>query len=282
MKTIIRLTFLEMLRKKVLYLTLIISIVFLGLYGTVLHYAYLDGYLRSSTIARITIVNQFLTLGIYVVGFITAFLSVFASVGAISDEIERGTLDSILAKPLHRYEILLGKLSGILMLILPYTGIMFLSVIGMNEYFGSGVMIGLSLMQVVKSILLLFMLPVMLVAVSILFSTFFSTMGAGVTLVMLYFCAMIGGIMEQVSGFMQNGSSKTIISNIGIITSLIMPSDAIYRKASSILFTTASGMNLNTLGMIGAGSEPSAFMMVYAGVYIVCVVMLAIKHFNRA
>ena len=48
-------------------------------------------------------------MGMYVAGFIIAFLSIFASVGAISSEIEQGSYLAVVSKPIHRFEMVLGR-----------------------------------------------------------------------------------------------------------------------------------------------------------------------------
>jgi hypothetical protein len=105
-------------------------------------------------------------------------------------------------------------------------------------------------------------------------------MASGVTLVILYFCAMIGGILEQV-GQMITTEAKHVISNIGIIISLIMPSDIIYRKASAVLFTTSSGFTVNLDQMLGGNTQPSNAMLIYIFIYIAVAVGLSIRKFGK-
>lgn len=280
MKTIIRLSILEMLKKKVLILTLIMSVGFLALYGLALHYTYMGSYLKTEPIFRMAMISQLMSFGVYVTGFIVAFFSVFTSIGAISGEIEQGTLDSILAKPIKRYEIILGRFLGILLVLVPYAAAMFFSIIGLNVIIGGELMVSLSMISVVKSLAVFCLLPLLLTAAGVLFSTVLPTMGAGVMLVLLYFCAMMGGIIEQIGFFIQ-GHAKIILTNIGIVTSLIMPSDIIYRKASSLLFTTGSGMNMSMDSMMGAGIQPSGIMMVYILIYILFIVCFSMRIFYK-
>ncbi|SHH35031.1 ABC transporter permease [Tepidibacter thalassicus] len=280
MRTIIRLTFLEMRKKKILYFTLVLTVIFLALYGTALNFAYKS--LRAEdVIMRAAISGQLLSMGIYAMGFIISFLSIFSSVGAISSEIENGTYDAILSKPINRYEIVLGRFLGILSVLLPYITILYLSIIGLNIFFGKGVVVNFYLISVIKSLAMLYLLPILLVSIGIFFSCFLSTMGSGVILGILYFCGMIGGIMEQIGHFMIKEAAKKVLTNIGIITSLIIPSDIIYRKVSSLLFTTASGLNLNMESMIGASIQPSSFMIFYIFVYILIMLSLAVIKFQK-
>jgi hypothetical protein len=106
-------------------------------------------------------------------------------------------------------------------------------------------------------------------------------MASGVILVIMYFCAMIGGFLEQISIAITIESTKQALNNIGIITSLIMPSDVIYRKTSSLLFTTSSGLNLSISSFISSNTQPSSAMMIYIIVYILSMIILAVRKFQR-
>jgi ABC-type transport system involved in multi-copper enzyme maturation permease subunit len=61
---------------------------------------------------------------------------VLTSVNAISGEIESGTIYSILSKPIKKYELVLGKFIGLGAMIVIYSSIMFLSVVGLNIFMG--------------------------------------------------------------------------------------------------------------------------------------------------
>ncbi|MCY6353835.1 ABC transporter permease [Clostridium sp. ZS2-4] len=280
MRTIIRLTFLEMKKKKILYLTLILTVIFLALYGVAAKYAY-KSLPTDNAIVRLGVVNQFLSMGMYVAGFIIAFLAIFSSCGAISSEIESGTYDAVLAKPIARYEIVLGRFIGILLILIPYVTLLYLSIIGVNVFCGKGVVVNFAFQSIVKSLLTLYLLPVVLTSIGIFLSCSTSTMASGVILVILYFCGMIGGFLEKISFFLTDQVAKSVTSNIGIVTSLIMPSDVIYRKVSSLLFTTKSGLNLNMENMLGGDIQPSFFMMGYVVVYSIVMIILALRKFQK-
>lgn len=280
MSTIIRLTFIEIRKKKILYLTLGLTAIFLILYGTALHFAY-DSLEQQEPFMRATISSQLISMGIYAMVFIVSFLSIFSSVGAISSEIDNGTYDAILAKPIKRYEIVLGKYVGILLVLIPYVTFFYLGIIGFNIFFGKGMIVNLAFNSILKTLLTLYLLPILITSIGIFFSCSMSTMASGITLLIMYFFGMIGGFLEQISGVTTVEATKQALSNIGIITSLIIPSDIIYKKASSLLFTTSSGLNLSIGSLMGAKSQPSSAMMIYIVIYILVMLILAVKKFQR-
>ncbi|WFD09813.1 ABC transporter permease [Tepidibacter hydrothermalis] len=280
MSTIIRLTFIEIRKKKILYLTLGLTAIFLILYATALNFAY-DSLEIQEPFIRATISSQLISMGIYAMVFIVSFLSIFSSVGAISTEVDNGTYDAILAKPIKRYEIVLGKYIGILLVLIPYVTFFYLSIIGFNIFFGKGMIVNLPFNSILKSLLTLYLLPILLTSIGIFFSCSMSTMASGITLLIMYFFGMIGGFLEQMSGVITVEATKQALSNIGIITSLIIPSDIIYKKASSVLFTTSSGLNLSIGSLMGAKTQPSSAMMIYIIIYIIAMLILAVRKFQK-
>lgn len=280
MLTIMKMTFLEMRKKKVLYITIVMSIAFLAMYAFAAKFVY-NSFDNTEAMFRFTISSQFMSMGIYVVSLITAFLAIFSSVAAISTDVENGNYDAILSKPIARREVILGRFFGLLMVLIPYVTALYLSIIFINVIFAKGALINFSIKFVLQSMFVLYLLPVVLVSVGIFLSSCMSTVSSGVILVILYFFAVIGGLLEKMSGIMAEASAQNVMSNIGIVTSLIMPSDIIYRKATSILFTTKSGLNLQIEALIGSMSQPSSTMMVYVIIYILFMIFMAVKKFNK-
>jgi ABC-type transport system involved in multi-copper enzyme maturation permease subunit len=280
MNAIIRLTFLEMFKKKIIYICTAMTIGFLALYGIALHYVY-ESLGEVDVMMRAVMSSQFLSLGMYVAGFIIAFLSVFASVGSISSEIEQGNYLAVLSKPIHRFEMVLGRWIGIVLMLLLYVTIFFSCIIGLNVIMGKGFTFHFTFLSLIKSLLMLYLLPLTLSSVGIFFSTCMSTVGSGIFLTILYFCGMIGGIIEQVGKVIEVSNVKEILTNIGILTSLVMPTDTVYRKASSLLFTTSSGLNLNLEMALGGSVEPSNTMIFYIVIYIFLFLFMAIRKFNK-
>lgn len=267
-----------MLKKKILYLTLVLTGIFLSLYGVALSYSY-KSLQNLDPFIRIGVSSQFLSIGIYVTGLIISFLSIFASIGAISSEVEKGNYDAILSKPIARHEIVFGRFVGILLVLLPYVTFLYSSVVGFNMLFGKGIIPNFSTLNIFKSIAVLWLLPILLSSIGIFLSCSLSTMAAGVTLAILYFLGIVGGVLEQIGNII-TGEAQAILTNIGIITSLAMPSDIVYRKASSLLNTTSAGMNVSLNNMVGASIQPSLLMIIYIVFYIIVMIALAIRRFQ--
>jgi ABC-type transport system involved in multi-copper enzyme maturation permease subunit len=96
-------TFREAVRDRVLY-----NLVFFAL--LMIACAVLVGQI-SMDIESVVMVS----LGLSAISLIGLLIAIFTGVGMVSKEIDKRTLHAVLAKPLHRWEFLLGKFSGLVL-----------------------------------------------------------------------------------------------------------------------------------------------------------------------
>ncbi len=113
---IARFTLHEAISRRLILAGVVISAGYLGLFTLGFHFAYDKTLANSPTPqSRLALGAAFalLTLfGVYVVNYLASFLALFLSVGAVSGEIDSGTLHAVLARPLKRSEFVLGRWLG--------------------------------------------------------------------------------------------------------------------------------------------------------------------------
>ena len=274
MLTILKFTFKEHFSRKVLLLSLILAVIFLGLYGLGVHFAAKDLARNPNPMFVEVIFPQLLSLGLYFGGFIVSFLAIFSTVGAISSEIENGIIQTIIVKPIRRSEIIIGKFLGTGLFLSLYAFLFFLVV-----YFLIRLQTGLELNGMWKAAALFALQPVILLAVTLFGSTIISTIANGVVVFTVYMIGIIGGMVEQIAWLINN----VTLQKAGIIASLIMPADALYRKiTSSLLNPTGNPMRaLLQMGPFGSMVEPSIWMVVYSIFYVLLFVGLAVYSFSK-
>ena len=281
--TIARLTLREALRKRRIWGVLALSLLFIVLYfwGFTLVKADFDataarraqsGVGNEGEILGFAFVSTILVgLGFYTVNFLAGVMTIFAAVGTVAGEIETGTFQAIVPKPLGRWELIVGKYLGfatmfVVYILLMSAGILTTSRIVANYTPGN----------LVPAIGLVMLVSLILLAVTILGSTVMQTMANGVVVFMLYGGAMLGGLLETLGSIF---SIQSLI-NIGVITSLILPSDVIWRLASGLL-QPDSNLRFDAPIPIAVSQPPSNAMVVYAIAYIVVLVGGAVLSFRR-
>src|SRR3982074_37885 len=121
---IARFTLQEAVSRRLILAGVLISLGFVALFTAGFHFAY-DKSLETtgSAEARLSLGLAFATLtlfGVYVVNYLASFLALFLSVGAVSGEIDAGTLHAVLARPLNRSEFIIGRWLGYTVMISVY------------------------------------------------------------------------------------------------------------------------------------------------------------------
>jgi ABC-type transport system involved in multi-copper enzyme maturation permease subunit len=95
--------FRESVRDKVLYNLVLFAILLIGA-------SYLIGQLTAGQDVKII-----KDLGLAATSIFGLFIAVFIGIGLVSKEVERRSIYSLLAKPIHRYQLVLGKYVGLVL-----------------------------------------------------------------------------------------------------------------------------------------------------------------------
>jgi Cu-processing system permease protein len=264
-------TFREAARKKILWTAFIAGIGFLLVFGIGLHFQVED--FRSTTVPpflRYQILSSMLMVGLYTVDLLAVVMTTLTSVDTISGEIISGTIHAIATKPLARWQVLIGKWMGFVGMVAAYVAIMLGGTIAEGYWIG-----GVVTQHPVRGVLLIFLECIVALSVTFMFGTWFSTLTNGVIVLGLLGLAFMGGWLEQMSGFTEG--SRLVM--IGIVSSLIMPSEAIWRRAAFEMESPLAGsLQFSPFADI---SVPSLAMIAYAGVYLLVALAIAMYHFGK-
>ena len=269
---IVRLTAREVQRRKLLWVALALGFVFVALFAVGFHFVHQEaiGQVAMGRSELHIFVNFFLTAGLYVVNFLSVMMAVLTSVGTVSGEIASHTIQSLATKPVHRWEILMGKWTAYAGMLAVYmaclSGGLLLVVYLIADYTPQNWLGTIGFLALEGWVIL---------AVAFLGGTFLSTVANGVLAFMLYGIAFVGGWVEQIGSLMQNEAAV----NIGIVTSLLLPSEALWRRAAYLMQPAL--IRSLPANPFGTASVPSPAMVVYAGLYIVVVLTVALWVFGR-
>ena len=119
--------FRESVRDKVLYNLVLFAILMMG--GS-----YLLGQLTAGQDVKII-----KDLGLSAVSVFGLFIAIFIGIGLVSKEVERRSVYSLLSKPIHRYQLILGKYAGITLTLVVNVGIMTLAFYAVLLYTAWGI-----------------------------------------------------------------------------------------------------------------------------------------------
>lgn len=281
---IARFTLNEALSRRLILAGVLISLAYLALFAIGFHFAY-DKSLENSrtTEARLSIGFAFamLTLlGVYVVNYLASFLALFLSVGAISGEIDAGTLHAVLARPIARAEFLAGRWLGYAVMLSVYIVAMTGLVLGIARAIA-----GYEVPDPIHGLLLMLLEGLLLLSLSLLGSTLMSTLANGVIAFTLLGLAWLAGVIEFVGTLLRNAQDTTgsdAMVNTGIVVSLLLPSDALWRGASYYLESPAVATVLSSTRAVPflSGAPPAPALVMWAVAYVVIVMAGAMVAFN--
>ena len=271
------LTFLEAANRKILLAALLLGMLFLVVYGLGFHFIMIEveeQFGKSNLLQLNEIRNFLLMAGMYVINFLTVMMTVLTSVDTLSGEISSGSIQTLVAKPIRRWQVVVGKWLG-------FAGMLTLYIILM----GGGVMgfiylrTGYTAPHPLNALSLIWFNGLVLLSVSLLGGSTLSTLANGVLVFGLYGVAFIGGWIEHIGTFLRDQASSLAAVNIGIITSLIIPSEALWKRAAHELQSPL----VAALGFspFVTAYYPSGIMVGYAVLYMFAALGLAVYLFNK-
>jgi ABC-type transport system involved in multi-copper enzyme maturation permease subunit len=276
---IARLIFLEAIRRRILLSAFLLGVAFLILYSVgfyLMRQEAVPDNPRSDISSAIfkSGIDNFLTLaGLYAVNFLAIAMGALVSADTLAGEISSGTIQALVTKPVRRAEIVLGKWLGFAGLLALYLVLMVGGVMAVAYVLDGYVVPG-----VVGGIALIYLETLLVMSVTLMCSSMFSTLATGGVIFGLYGIAFIGGWVEQFGALLQNQAAV----NIGIVSSLIIPSEALWRRAAyEMTPPLAQVLGVSFSGPMFTVSVPSDVQIVYAVGYLAVALVIGVRVFAR-
>lgn len=277
MLNIAQLTIRETQRRRILWVALLMGFFFLLFFGVGFHFILADIEAEAGSGGRATqqlgsLVESFLTMaGLYVINFLIIVIAALLSAGTISGEVESHTMETVVTKPLRRWEVVSGKWLGyatiLTVFLLLLAGGVLLIVYLRSGFSPPNIPAGLGLML---------LSALSMLSLTILGGTKLSTLANGALAFMLYATAFVGGWVEQIGALLRNETAV----DLGIVSSLIMPADVLWKKAT-VLFQPGTVGSDDIPAPFVVMSQPNDAVVIYGIVYIVVLLAAALVIFTR-
>ena len=272
-----RMTFREAIRRRIVLTVLVLGILFLIVYYIGFHMIFTEisrEAARDATalarVAKNEISNFLLLAGLYAVAFLSVAMGALLSADTLAGEISSGTIQTIVTKPLRRSDVVLGKWLGFAVLLGLYMLLMscgaVLSVFIQSGYMPQNLLAGLSLIYLEALLVMTF---------SLACSSAMPALATGGTVFGLYGLAFIGGWIEQIGAMLNN---QTAIQ-VGIVTSLLFPTEALWRRATFEMQSTFGAVLQMT--PFTTLSVPNLVMVLYAMLYLLLALFTAVRVFQN-
>jgi ABC-2 type transport system permease protein len=276
---IMRLTLKEAMSRRLIPAGIVVSLLYLGLFALAYNFAQDKGAQaitgqRSRVLVGIGMASLTLS-GLYIVNLLSGFLALFLSVGAISAEVDSGTLHAILARPLRRSQFLLGRWLAYALMISVYVVAMASMVMLIASTIGD-----YQAPDPARAIALMVLAALFLLTLSLLGSTFLSTLTNGAVAFTLFGLGWLSGVIEVLGG-MQNNEA---LLNLGTSVAIFVPADQLWRSASYYVQSASILAASSTLGSampMLANAPPTPFLVVWGVLYPLVLLSSAVYVFAR-
>jgi len=266
--TITGLTLHEARSRKILLAALIFGVIFLALFTTGLYF--IDRLENARLPQRRMMVASILMAGLYAVNFLTVMTAVLVPADTLSGEIGSGIIQTVVSKPLRRWEVVIGKWIGFWIILLGYLVLMaggvLLATRIIANYIPPNISTGLALMCLEGTLLL---------TLSIAGGTRLSTITNGIMVFGMYGVAFIGGWMEQIGTIADNAAARYL----GIAASLLVPCESLWRLAAYHMQPKL--IRDLQLTPFSSASVPNGTMVLWAATYIALSLAFALWQFRK-
>jgi Cu-processing system permease protein len=276
---IARLTFKEAMSRRLIPAGVVVSLLFIVLFAVAYNFAQERGTQaitgqRSRVLVSIGMASLTLS-GLYIVNLLSGFMALFLSVGSISADVDSGTLHALLARPMKRSHLLLGRWLAYASMITIYTIVMaslvMVAASAIGEY---------QVPDPVRAEALMVLAQLFLLTLAMFGSTFLPTLTNGAVCFTLFALGWLSGIIE-VLGLQQDNDA---LLNLGTTIALFIPSDALWRSASYFLqppSIIAAASSIPGVAPILANAPPTPGLVVWSLLYPLVLLSSATYVFSR-
>lgn len=236
---ITRLTLAEAVKRRLVVAGTLVSLLFAALF--VAGFAFLDARTDdpAGTVVSMVASTLLTVFGLYSVYFLAGLLAVLLAAGAVSGEIDAGTLQAVLARPVSRGQYVLGRWLGLVVLVAAYVVLM-----AGTLFVAARLIAGYTAVHPWAAVALLVLQAVALLSLALLGSTVLPTVANGIVVLSLFGLAWLGGIIGTLGRTLGNTAMTTLATVVGVA----VPSDTVWRGAS---YYAQSGL-LAAAGELGA------------------------------
>ncbi len=274
----------EATRKRLVSVLLVLSALFLGFFLFGVYrlemrlddravQAGLDG--RSPTGAANLPVMFSALFGMYLVYFLGSLMGVLSTVGAVSGDIESGVMQSVIARPVSRAQLVAGRWLGFTAVNVAYVALLSAGLLG-----GVRLITGYTPPEALPAAALLLLAVTVLTSLTVLGSTLFTTLANGIGVFVLYGVGFTGGILSAIGTF----ADTPTLTSLGRVANALMPTNALWLGASYHLQPEI----MRQVGEVSRGANPftssvpvEPLLVVWAAVLAALALLAAMWRFSR-
>ena len=267
----------EAVRRRVILVVLLLTICFLGLYalGCAVTFDEVESLEAGDQIDdRVLAGSTLLGLSMFTTLFLGAVLAVFLTLGVVRGDAERGLLQPLVARPVGRTSLLLGRFAGAAAVSTAYVALIYAFAVLITGITGDwwpdrvvGPGLGLVLAVLVIS------------AISLFGSIFLSSTANGIAVFMLFGAGLAAGLLGQIG----DALAVQTLEDVAAAASWLLPFEALYQAGLHGLTAETSGITgvIVQLGPFGGAQEAGPGLWLWTVAYLALIGLGARVAFAR-
>jgi len=241
MIVIARLTIRELVRRRVVFVLMALSIVSVVLVGWGLERLVSIARADGSAEIRIQIgVSQVLILVAFMFSFVLAMTAAFVGAPAIGGDLESGVALAMLARPIRRAEVLLGRWLGCACVVVAYTVLS-----GLLAIWAALLVSGYGPPEPVLAVAFLAAQSLVLLTLTLALGSVLPSIAAGAIAVVAFGLGWMAGVMAGVAAVL----GVQLLGQVAEVSRWILPSDGLWRGV-------VYGLEPPIVVLIAAGRAP--------------------------
>ena len=278
---IVRYALEESLRRRVFLIVLVLTAVFLGLYGLGSQQAFQEARQFAEDDPVFAAVDEetltgatLLGLAMFATLFLGSVLAVFLTLAVVRGDAERGILQPLVVRPLGRATLLLGRLVAAAGVCGLYVTAVFAATAGITYWTGGWWpdRFALPALELAAAV-------VVVAAISLLGSVFLSATANGIAVFMLFGAGLVAGLLGQIGEAL---GSETLV-DVARTASWALPFEALYQDGLSAISSESFGLTEEALqlGPFGGAQAGGPWLAPWTLAYVALATMVAVAGFRR-
>jgi ABC-type transport system involved in multi-copper enzyme maturation permease subunit len=278
--TIAGLTVVEAARRRIVWVLLGLTLLTVGL--TTWGVERLVSLARAGTQNELAIfvgVSQMLILVAFMFSFVLAMTAAFLGAPAIAADLESGVAHAILARPIRRADLVLGRWLGLAVIVVAYA-----AGSGLLEIAGVQMVTGYAPPEPLLAVAFLAGQAVVLLTIAILLSTRLPAIAAGAICVVLFGLGWMAGVFAGIGRALDAGPLVTVAE----ASRWLLPTDGLWRgtiyglEPPAVVFVALGrGGAVAQANPFFATAAPSTEFLAWSAAWVVLVLALSVLSLSR-
>lgn len=274
MLTIVAVTWLELVRRRFIAVALGATLLLIVLTSWGFWHLAHTSHAKPGSLREMMVVASILLS--YLFSFVLAVGAIALAAPSIASDVENGTLLPILARPVSRTAIVLGKMIALALVVCTYAALG-----SLGEYAAIRATTGYWPPHPFMAAFDLAALSAIMVVLGVYLSTRLSSIASSIAGIALFGMAWIGGIAGSIGAALGNAT----LVHAGTLTALLVPTDVMWRSAiyalqpAALLIAISSPHNWPGPFFVTA-TEPAS-MTYWTIAWLITIAMLAVRSFHQ-